>query len=784
MKCLVLAGGRGERLWPLSRRNFPKQFIKVQKNHSIFQETIARNLAFCDEFIVITNHEYRHIIANQMEAFHGVPYRCIFEEEPRKTTAAIALACLSLQPSEYVFVVAADHLIHSTEEGVDGKPGYKDAILKAKDYARENRFVIFGRPAQAFDERFGYFCGTDTVQEFYEKPDRWTIRNMGNPVGWFQNLGMLLFQNGFFLNELKRLQPEIFASCREVYAKREMLPEGVLYHRQVQSGIRPVSVEKGLLEHTGHLRGIEIGFAWSDVGRLEDLEMTGLVTAGVGVTHESAHSVIVNQSPHQAVVVNDLDNVLVVNTTDAVYVGRRGKSHLLKEILHDNGALMEAYADQGTVSYRAWGNYESLVEEEHYWIRRVTLLPGRTIYAHKHVERKENWTILQGRVLVTIDGEAAEHREGDNIDITPGMVHQISNVGEQAAVFIETAVGEVSQGGVRDIHGDEENGGTVTESELGIAHDALVKLQPAYKDYLWGGTRLRDVYGKQCDFDTIAESWELSAHPAGNSIIAAGKHKGFSFSRYLESVGKGVLGWKCSLLQAFPLLVKFIDAKQDLSVQVHPDDDYALSRENEYGKNEMWYVIDAEPGAGLYVGFCRDVDRDEVERRIADNTIMEVLNFFPTKAGDVFFIPAGTVHAIGAGNLICEIQQSSNCTYRLYDYDRRDKFGNPRELHLQKALEVLDYKKYVPGEFTVEQASGQKQIRCKYFETSVAEVNGREKIVLTDESFLSVVCIAGSGSLRLGEDAMPLQAGDSFFVPAADEVLQAEGRMSLILTRV
>ena len=199
----------------------------------------------------------------------------------------------------------------------------------------------------------------------------------------------------------------------------------------------------------------------------------------------------------------------------------------------------------------------------------------------------------------------------------------------------------------------------------------------------------------------------------------------------------------------------------------------------------MWYVIDSGPGAGLYVGFNKDVSREEVAERVADGTIMDVLNFYPTKPGDVFFIPAGTVHAIGAGNLICEIQQSSNCTYRLYDYDRRDKFGNPRELHLDKALDVLDYSRYQPVKMGFARAdSTEKTVRCKYFETIIQDIDGRKQMSLRDDSFYSAVCIRGEGMIRLNDSEMEIRAGESIFIPAVTEVMEIEGKLSLVITRI
>jgi mannose-6-phosphate isomerase len=235
----------------------------------------------------------------------------------------------------------------------------------------------------------------------------------------------------------------------------------------------------------------------------------------------------------------------------------------------------------------------------------------------------------------------------------------------------------------------------------------------------------------------------------------------------------------------FPLLVKFIDAKGDLSIQVHPNDDYALEHEHQYGKNEMWYILDCEPGASLYMGFNRNVSREEVKMRVENNTILEVLNKVPTHPGDVFFIPAGTVHAIGAGNLICEIQQSSNCTYRLYDFDRRDKYGNPRELHLEKALDVLNFEKYQVQEFEKEESEvGMLLSRCKYFETRAYHVDQELRLDLDDSRFLSVVCLNGTGTVSCNGYTEVFSCGQSIFVNASNAKLYFHGDMKLIVSQI
>jgi mannose-6-phosphate isomerase len=215
-----------------------------------------------------------------------------------------------------------------------------------------------------------------------------------------------------------------------------------------------------------------------------------------------------------------------------------------------------------------------------------------------------------------------------------------------------------------------------------------VKLSPTFKDYLWGGERLKNEFNKKCDMTPLAESWELSAHRDGQSVVIGGEYDGLSLTEYIERIGKEALGENSAKYDYFPLLIKLIDAKGDLSVQVHPSDEYALKNEGEYGKAEMWYILDCDEGACLYYGFSRTVSREEYADAIKEGRLCELLNRVPVKKGDVFFIPAGTVHAIGSGILICEIQQNSNTTYRVFDYNRRDKNGNLRPLHIEKALEV------------------------------------------------------------------------------------------------
>ncbi len=316
----------------------------------------------------------------------------------------------------------------------------------------------------------------------------------------------------------------------------------------------------------------------------------------------------------------------------------------------------------------------------------------------------------------------------------------------------------------------------------------LEKLTPAFKDYLWGGTKLREVYGKPCDFDKVAESWELSTHPAGESRVDGGAYNGLTLSQYFQQVPQA-LGKNAAAFESFPVLIKLIDAKDPLSIQVHPSDEYALRVEGEYGKTEMWVIVDCEPGAFLYFGVNRPVSKEEFRQRIEDNTVLEVLNKVEVHPGDVFFIQAGTIHAIGAGILICEIQQNSNCTYRVYDYDRRGADGRPRELHIEKALDVcrlepsdtasrLGEVKALAGG-TVQQLGA-----CKYFSTEKLIVEEALTLEVGEDSFVSLLATDGSGWVEGPENKLAFRAGDSLLVPAGAGKVRVTGQAVLVKTTV
>ena len=301
----------------------------------------------------------------------------------------------------------------------------------------------------------------------------------------------------------------------------------------------------------------------------------------------------------------------------------------------------------------------------------------------------------------------------------------------------------------------------------------IVKLYPECKDNLWGGVKLREKYGKQTDKSPVAESWELSFHKDGPTRLADGK-------TLQECVTETELGANCKDFPFFPMLAKLIDAKDDLSVQVHPSDAYALKNENSFGKTEMWYIVEADEGAGIYLGFKQDVTQAEYERAIAEHTLTELLNFFEVKAGECYFIPSGTIHAIGKGCLICEIQQNSNLTYRVYDYGRKDKNGKERELHVEKALKVTSLSKYEYAPLRVETEQGDLLGLSRYFTTTSVRVNGEKKLFADKNSFKCLMCVDGAGQV----DGKAVTLGNSWFVPAGYGEFTLSGNMHVIVAEV
>lgn len=313
-------------------------------------------------------------------------------------------------------------------------------------------------------------------------------------------------------------------------------------------------------------------------------------------------------------------------------------------------------------------------------------------------------------------------------------------------------------------------------------------LKAPIKDYIWGGTKLREIFGKESGLERLAESWELSCHPDGECIIDGGEFDGMKLSEFVSAHPEAVsISFKSG--DSFPVLVKLIDAKNDLSVQVHPNDEYAHKYENDNGKTEMWYIISADQGAELVYGFKDRITKEEFRRAVEDNTLMDKVNRVPVKQGDVFFIEPGTLHAIGKGILIAEIQQSSNVTYRVYDYGRVGADGKPRQLHVEKALEVTntepaDHRRPVYG-MELDGVVTQLLADCNYFIVNRHRIIKEAEFAAGKSSFAHILMIGGSGGELVADNyKLELKMGTSVFVPAGTGAFAIKGNCDVIITTI
>ena len=744
MKCVILAGGAGNTLWPLSRKKYPKQFINICEGRSLLQDTIVRNLPFADEFIIVTNEMYSDIIETQMYAFQGLSYRIIYEESSRGTFAAVTLASLFLNSSEIMMVTVSDLVIKSGD--------YKSIILQAKEYAKEG--------------------------------------NIANIINENEHIGIYICQVGIYNKMVSELYPDINLEKRKSLKKSLRSVKHVIHvplDVMVQFSIK--SVQNDFLRKTDKIVNVYSELNCKDIDNICDLGQVGYQIYSDNIIEKNcSDTLLINTAEKHLVVANNVDNIAVVNTDDATYISLKENIEDIKNVIADKIDEYKPYFESSRISFRNWGTHEILVSTEKYKVKRVVVYPGKSMKLHKHEHRMESWTIAEGSAVITVGNTEKEYFAHDTVSVPIGIPHKVANISNENVVIIETGIGEIlSENDFMRVDTDISDVGLITD---------LIKLEPAYKDNLWGGTKLRTIFGKKCDYDIIGESWELSAHPDGQSIIANGIYKGMYFGEVIEKAGNEILGWKCGSFDRFPILIKFIDARQALSIQIHPDDEYALEVENEFGKNEMWYVVDCEPGAYLYCGLSKDTSKEEIEQRIKNNTITDILNKIEVKPGDCVFVKAGTIHAIGAGILICEIQQNSNCTYRMYDYDRKDKFGNKRELHIKKALDVVNVKKYIPfrkkeSEQDIDGINKVKSytlVSCKYFECFKYNVFGECNIKGDSASFISIIIISGSGEIKVdslkNSEAEMFKAGDSFFVCAGQKNIKIVGTAEFIVTKL
>lgn len=310
-----------------------------------------------------------------------------------------------------------------------------------------------------------------------------------------------------------------------------------------------------------------------------------------------------------------------------------------------------------------------------------------------------------------------------------------------------------------------------------------LQFEPILKERIWGGTKLKSVFNKPITSDITGESWELSTVEGDVSVIANGEYKGKPLTELINTNPNEILGTAVHTRfgKQFPLLFKFLDAREDLSIQVHPNDELAKKRHNSFGKTEMWYVLQADEGSRIIVGFKDDSSPKEYVKHLEDDTLISILDTVKTKEGDVFFLETGTVHAIGAGILIAEIQQTSDITYRLYDFNRKDAQGNTRELHVDLALDAINYNKVdTQKKYGKTLNESNTVVDCPYFTTNFLPLDGEISVNKNENSFTVYMCVDGSFELELEGEKYQYKKGDTILIPAALKTFSISGKASIL----
>ena len=314
----------------------------------------------------------------------------------------------------------------------------------------------------------------------------------------------------------------------------------------------------------------------------------------------------------------------------------------------------------------------------------------------------------------------------------------------------------------------------------------IIFLEPIYKDYIWGGDRLRKQFYKNTPYEKTAESWEIAANANGTNIIKNGEWKGKTLGQLFseKEIRIKVFGKKCENLDKFPILIKFIDAKENLSVQVHPDDFFAKNNGNDCGKTEMWYIIDCKENSNIVCGFNEKINKENLSSILYSNKIEDNLKYLPIKKGDVIYIPSGTIHAIMKDTLVCEIQQNSDLTYRVFDWNRIDKNGNARQLHIKKALEVINLENNVQIKSTINKIKSQNIVSSSYFfvDKIIIENEYEEKSDLN--TFYAINVIKGNGKIIGNNLSYDIKKGDSFLIPATIEKYYIRGNIEILKTYI
>lgn len=443
MKCVILAGGGGLRLWPLSRKSRPKQFLPLIGETTLFSKTVSRNIPFCDSILTITNDDYRFIAEQELEKLHFASHTLLLESVGRNTAPAIALACLQCEENELIFVVPADAAI--AEDSL-----YAEAVLQGQALAKQGKLVTFGiRPTSPHTE-YGYiqYQGND-VLAFKEKPSSDTAQRYLQSGDYLWNSGMFMFYSGIFLRELEKYRPDIYHACRTV--SEQLGKESVIrIPEEEMLKIPAESIDYAVMERSDCISVVPSSFSWSDVGGLEALsamlpeDECNNRKKGENIIISACKNVdVISEAAGKLIVVNDLENVLITSTNDATYITKHGSSQQIKAIIQENNEEYASFFNENTLSYRPWGHYEVLLSLPTYKVKRILVKPSKRLSLQKHEHRSEHWIVVSGLASITIGNKEKTLAPGQSVYIPEKTLHRVANYQSEPLIIIEIALGSI-----------------------------------------------------------------------------------------------------------------------------------------------------------------------------------------------------------------------------------------------------------------------------------------------------------------------------------------------------
>lgn len=443
MKGIVLAGGGGLRLWPLSRKGYPKQFLKLGGDRTMFAESVFRNQIFCDEFMVITNDSYRFIAEKEINSLEINNYQILLESVGRNTAPAITIAAMLSDPEDILFVVPADAQIHDEVK-------YKEAVESAEKLAKDCNIVTFGIKPTSAHTGYGYIrYSLNEVLSFTEKPNQDTADSYLNSGDYLWNSGMFMFKSHVFLSEIKKYRSDIFDSCKNIVSKikRDKI---ITLSQEDMICIPAESVDYAVMEKSQKIKVVPAEFYWNDVGGLEavcdmlskDENYNSLIGDNTIINNCKNVSVI-NDTVNKIVVANDISDIIITNTSNAIYVTAKGSSQKIKDIINEHQESKGEFFNDDIKVYRPWGFYEVVISRENYKVKRITVYPGKRLSLQKHNFRSEHWTIVSGTAEVTIGNKKMECTANQSTYISIGERHRLANKGSDNLEVIEVSLGSI-----------------------------------------------------------------------------------------------------------------------------------------------------------------------------------------------------------------------------------------------------------------------------------------------------------------------------------------------------